>query len=162
MKAVRYAVPSQDKVFGRDGLAFLEAMHKGEAPLPPIYQTMGFALVRVEHGRAVVEGMPERRFYSSIDAVHPGFAASLLDTALTAAVHSTLSAGEICMPVEIKVNLVRPLLDTSGRVEAEGVVLYRGRTVATAEGKLTDAAGKLYAHATLTCTMFPMGERNQG
>jgi uncharacterized protein (TIGR00369 family) len=162
MKQVRYGNLSADEVFGRDGLAFLHAMRMGEAPLPPIYQTMGFTLLRVEHGRALVEGMPERCFYGSIGAVHPGFTASLLDTALAATVHSTLLAGEGCMPVEIKVNMVRPSLDMIGRVEAEGAVLYRGRTVATAEGNLTDATGKLYAHATLTCTIFPLGERNQG
>jgi acyl-coenzyme A thioesterase PaaI-like protein len=30
-----------------------------------------------------------------------------------------------------------------------------GRTVATAEGDLRDKEGRLYAHATTTCMIFP-------
>jgi hypothetical protein len=41
-------------------------------------------------------------------------------------------------------------------------VFGRNRTVATAEGKLADAAGKLSAHVTLTCTMFPLGGTELG
>jgi acyl-coenzyme A thioesterase PaaI-like protein len=40
-------------------------------------------------------------------------------------------------------------------VLAEGRILHRGRTMATSEGDLKDRAGKLYAHATTTCMIFP-------
>jgi uncharacterized protein (TIGR00369 family) len=50
---------------------------------------------------------------------------------------------------------VRPLSKDTGPVRAEGRVVHRGRTVATSEGDLKDRAGKLYAHATTTCMIFP-------
>jgi uncharacterized protein (TIGR00369 family) len=51
--------------------------------------------------------------------------------------------------------MVRPLTKDTGAVRAEGRVLHRGRTVSTAEGEIKDADGKLYAHATTTCMIFP-------
>jgi len=42
-------------------------------------------------------------------------------------------------------------------VRAEGRVIHRGRTTATAEGHLRDREGRLYAHATTTCMIFPGG-----
>jgi acyl-coenzyme A thioesterase PaaI-like protein len=35
-------------------------------------------------------------------------------------------------------------------------VIYAGSRTGTAEGKLTDANGKLLAHATTTCLIFPL------
>jgi len=33
-------------------------------------------------------------------------------------------------------------------------VLHCGRQLATAEGRIVDAQGRLYAHATTTCLVF--------
>ena len=87
--------------------------------------------------------------------MHGGFAATLLDTALGAAIFSTMAAGETWTTLELKLNFVRALTQDTGTVRAEGRLLHRGRTVATSEGDLKDAAGKLYAHATTTCMIFP-------
>jgi uncharacterized protein (TIGR00369 family) len=159
MNAIRYGTIPLEEVLAYDGFEFLEAMLTGKVPHPPMCETMGCSLVRAERGRAVFAGVPELRHYNPVGSVHGGFTAAILDFALTSAVHSTLKPGETCLPVEIKVNLVRPLLDSTGPVEAEGAVLYRGRTVASAEGKLIDTRGRLYAHATVTCTIFPAKER---
>jgi uncharacterized protein (TIGR00369 family) len=70
-------------------------------------------------------------------------------------VHSTLAAGEIYTTLELKLNLVRVVTDEIGVVQAEGRIIHRGRTVASAEGGLRDKKGKLYAHATTTCMIFP-------
>ena len=51
--------------------------------------------------------------------------------------------------VKVEVGRIRP----DGR--AEGRIVHRGRTVATSEGDVKDASGKLYAHATTTCMIFP-------
>jgi uncharacterized protein (TIGR00369 family) len=80
---------------------------------------------------------------------------TLLDSALGCAVHSTLARGEAYTTLEIKVNLVRPLTKDTGPVIAEGRIVYRGRTLGTAEGDIKDRSGKLYAHATTTCMVFP-------
>jgi uncharacterized protein (TIGR00369 family) len=148
-------VVSTDVLLSYDGLGFLRAIVDGTIPQPPITETLGFRLIAAEHGRAVFEGEPQFRHYNPIGSVHGGFAMTLLDSALGCAVHSTLAKGETYTTLEIKVNLVRPLSKDTGPVSAEGRVLHRGRTVGTAEGDVRDANGKVYAHATTTCMIFP-------
>jgi len=101
------------------------------------------------------EGLPQERHYNPIGVVHGGLAMTLLDSALGCAVHSMLDRGETYTTLEIKVNLVRPITRDTGPIRAEGRIVYRGRTVGTSEGDLKDAGGKLYAHATTTCMIFP-------
>ena len=97
----------------------------------------------------------ERSRYNPIGVVHGGYAATLLDSALGCAIFTTLTKGEAWTTLELKLNLVRPINKDTGTVRAEGRIIHRGRTVATAEGTVKDAAGKLYAHATTTCMVFP-------
>jgi len=151
----KYGVVTPGILKSYDGLGFLQAIVAGTLPQPPIAEVMGFHLVEAENGRAVFEGLPEFRFYNPIGTVHGGFAATLLDSALGCAIFSTLAKGDAWTTLELKVNFVRALSKDSGPVRAEGRVVHRGRTVATSEGDLKDRAGKLYAHATTTCMIFP-------
>jgi uncharacterized protein (TIGR00369 family) len=147
-------VPAET-LLAQDGLSFLRGVIDGRFPAPPMAQTLGFRLVAVEKGRAVFEGLPDHRHYNPLGVVHGGYAMTLLDSALGCSVHTTLDKGDAYTTLEIKVNLVRPLTKETGLVRAEARVLHRGRTVGTAEGELKDASGKLYAHATTTCMIFP-------
>ena len=137
---------------GMSGLAALTEVFEGRLPPPPIAVTMGFNGVHVEEGKAVFEGEPAEYLYNPIGVVHGGFAMALLDSAMGCAVHSTLAVGERYTSLEVKTNFVRPITLDTGRVRCEGVVIHRGGTIATAEGKLTAVAtGKLLAHGTTTC-----------
>jgi uncharacterized protein (TIGR00369 family) len=138
-----------------DGLSFLKAIIAGKLPNPPISELLGFHLVEAEKGRVVFEGLPEFRHYNPIGTVHGGFAATLLDSAMACAIFTTMDKGESWTTLDLKINFVRPLTKETGPVRAEGRVIHRGRTVATSEGDLKDRAGKLYAHATTTCMIFP-------
>lgn len=151
----QYGVVSPDVLKSHDGLSFLQGIVNGTLPNPPISETLGFHLVEVSQGRAVFESVPAFRHYNPIGTVHAGLAATLLDSALGCAIFSTIAKGETWTTLELKLNLVRPLTKDTGPVRAEGRVIHRGRTVATSEGDLKDRAGKLYAHATTTCMIFP-------
>jgi uncharacterized protein (TIGR00369 family) len=140
------------------GLEYLRSLVETNR-MPPIGRTLDFRLVRFEHGLAVFEGTPAEFHYNPIGVVHGGFAATLLDSALGCAVHTTLPAGVAYTTVELKVNYVRPLTTTTGVVTCEGKVIHVGGRIATAEARLTDAAGKLYAHGTTTCMIFQPGAR---
>ncbi|MDP9134674.1 MAG: PaaI family thioesterase [Actinomycetota bacterium] len=133
------------------GSSFLEAIRDEELPPAPIQRLLGFTLTEVEEGRVVFAAEPGEQHYNPIGVVHGGFAATLLDSALGAAVHSTLPEGQGYTTLETKFNLVRPITAGTGPVAAEGRVVHRGRQVATAEAHLRDGAGKLLAHATSTC-----------
>ena len=155
MSGRKYGVVSAEALKAQDGLTFLQAMIAGEQPNPPMSETVGFHLIEVERGRAVFEGLPEFRHYNPIGSVHGGFAATLLDSALGCAIFSTVAKGEGWTTLELKFNLVRPMTKDTGPVRAEGRVVHRGRTVATSEGDIKDKSGKIYAHATTTCMIFP-------
>ena len=130
-------------------------MANGVLPQPPMCATLGFHLVEVSDGYARFDGEPEFRHYNPIGTVHGGFAATLLDSALGCAIFSTLAKGEAWTTLELKLNFVRPITKNTGTVRAEGRIVHRGRTVATADGTVKDKAGELYAHASTTCMIFP-------
>jgi uncharacterized protein (TIGR00369 family) len=144
-----------DEITARAGLAFLQDMVAGKLPQPPMCATLGFHLAEVAEGYAAFEGLPQFRHYNPIGTVHGGFAATLLDSALGCAIFSTLAKGEAWTTLELKLNLVRPISEDTGPVRAEGRIVHRGRTVATSDGTVKDRSGKLYAHATTTCMIFP-------
>jgi uncharacterized protein (TIGR00369 family) len=133
------------------GLDFLEAIRDEQLPPAPIQRLLDFTLTEVDEGRVVFTGAPAEQHYNPIGVVHGGFAATLLDSAMGAAVHSTLPAGQGYTTLETKFNLVRPVTADTGAVRAEGSVVHRGRQVATATADLRDGAGKLLAHGTSTC-----------
>ncbi len=156
-RIVRWDDPASSKeAAGRlPGLAFLEAIRDGRLPPAPVSELMAFALTEVEAGRAVFECEPSESHYNPIGSVHGGIISALLDSALSCAVHSTLPAGTGYTTVELKVNFVRPVVTGSGRLRAEGRVIHAGSRLATAEARLTDAAGQLHAHAVGTCLVLP-------
>jgi uncharacterized protein (TIGR00369 family) len=136
------------------GLARLRAILCGDEPPPPISTTLDFRLVEVEAGRVAFEGRPAAAHYNPQGTVHGGYAATLLDSAMGCAVHSVLEAAVGYTTLEIKVNYVRPMTAETGLVRAEGMLLHRGRRIATSEGRLVDQAGKLLAHGSCTCLLF--------
>lgn len=138
------------------GLDALSAMIRGDLPSPTIARTLNFALVKAEPGVAVFEGEANADYLNPAGMVHGGWAATLLDSALGCAVHTTLAPGERYTTVEMKVSYLRPIIaGKTGRLTCEGRIVNRGRTLALTEARLVDAEGKLYAHGTETCMIFP-------
>lgn len=152
---LQYGLVSPETLQAHDGLTFLKGIIAGQFPQPPIAGTLGFHLIEAEPNRVVFEGLPELRHYNPIGTVHGGFAATLLDSALACAIFTTMLKGDAWTTLELKLNYVRPMTQDTGPVRAEGRIIHRGRSVATSEGDLKDANGKLYAHATTTCMIFP-------
>jgi uncharacterized protein (TIGR00369 family) len=138
------------------GLDFLRSLIDGRSPTPPMAHLLGFRLTEVEFGRAMFEGTPEFRHYNPLGTVHGGYAATLLDSCMGCAVHSTLPAGVGYTTVEFKINLIRRLDVDTGPVRAEGKILSSGRRVAVSEGRLIDAKDRLLAHGTSTCLLLDL------
>ncbi|HCI81938.1 MAG TPA: aromatic compound degradation protein PaaI [Ktedonobacter sp.] len=139
------------------GLEYLRAMANGDVPAAPIGALMNMQVAEVEEGRIVFTAVPEEYHYNPIGTVHGGFAATLLDSALGCAVHTMLPVGTAYTTLEIKVNYLRPLTSSTGKVYCEGKVIHVGGRVATSEARLTDESGKLYAHGTTTCILMRPG-----
>jgi uncharacterized protein (TIGR00369 family) len=134
------------------GLEAMRAVAAGDLPPPPIAALMDFDIRSVDPGLVVFEVLPAEFHYNPIGVVHGGLAATLLDSVMGCAVHSTLDAGDVYTTLEIKVNYLRPMTRDTGTVLAEGKVIHTGSRVATAEGRAwVEGTGKLVAHATTTC-----------
>jgi uncharacterized protein (TIGR00369 family) len=137
-----------------DGLTFLRALAAGDVPPAPIATTLGMTLEEVDEGRVVFGLAPAEFHYNPIGSVHGGVYATVLDSACGCAVHSTLPAGARYTSLDLSVKFLRGLDVAVGPVRCEGRVLHIGRRTALAEARLTDAAGRLYAHATSTCVVL--------
>ena len=136
------------------GLEYLRAVKNGEIPPAPIAILMNMGVSEIEEGRIVFTAEPAEYHYNPIGTVHGGLAATLLDSALGCAIHTTLPAGVGYTTLEIKVNYLRPMTRDTGTVYCEGKVIHVGGRIATSEARITDAAGKLYAHGTTTCIIL--------
>jgi uncharacterized protein (TIGR00369 family) len=148
-------IPAAAAAAEMPGLEYLLGIGDGRFPPPPIAELMGFDGLEVEEGRAVFAVTPAEYHYNPIGVVHGGLAATLLDSAMGSAVHTTLPAGAAYSTLEVKVNFARPITRDTGRIRCEAEVVHRGRTVATAEGRVyAERTGKLLAHGTTTCLLF--------
>ncbi|MFM8532305.1 MAG: PaaI family thioesterase [Acidimicrobiia bacterium] len=145
--------PFRHRAEGRPGLELLQRAIAGEFPPPPMAKLMDIRLSEVERGRAVFVGTPQEFHYNPLGTVHGGYGATLLDSAMGCAVHTTLDAGDIYTTLEFKINFVRALTHETGEVRGIGRVLSETRTTAIAEGRIEDANGNLYALATTTCVI---------
>ena len=136
------------------GIDFLRGIRDRKLPAPPIAKLLGFDLVEVEPGHAVFEITPGERHYNPIGVVHGGLAMTLLDSCMGCAVQTHMAAGTGYTTLEAKTNLVRAITAETGKLRAIGRTLHVGKRMATAEGRLEDAAGKLYAHSSTTCIVL--------
>jgi uncharacterized protein (TIGR00369 family) len=132
------------------GLEYLRAMARGDAPSPPLAIILGFRLEVIEEGHVTITVEPAEYHYNPRGVVHGGLAASLFDSSLGSAVQSLLPAASAAPTIQLQVNYIRPITIETGKVSCTGEVIHMGKRSATAEGRLTDASGKLYAHAVGT------------
>ena len=118
-------------------------------------RSAGYDVSEAASGRVVVTAEPSERLLNPAGTVHGGLTATLLDSCMGLAVQSTLDAGTSQTTLEFKISLVRPITPDTGPIRAEGQVLNCGRRIGTAEGRVTDDKGRLLAHGTTTCLIFP-------
>jgi uncharacterized protein (TIGR00369 family) len=141
------------------GLDQVRGMRDGTLPLAPMHALMNMRLIEAEDGVVIFSAVPEEKHYNPGGTVHGAFTAAILDSAMGLAVLTKLTAGVGHTTLEFKLNLVRPMLAGRGEVRGEGRVVHCGRSIATAEGRLISAEGKIIAHGNTTCMIFPPGGR---
>ncbi len=141
------------------GMELLGRFMCGDLPGPAMSEVIPFRLVELGEGRAVFTSEPSQRFYNTMGICHGGYAMTLLDTCMGVSIYTRLGQGIGYTTIETKVNFVRPVTQETGLVRAVGTAIHIGHRTGTAEGRLLDAAGKVYAHGTTTCFLFPLEER---
>jgi uncharacterized protein (TIGR00369 family) len=139
------------------GLDFVRGMAEGRIPQASMHAVFNIREVSVAHGHVRFSSLVDGRFNNPLGTVHGGFVATVLDSCMGCAVHTTLSAGQVYTTVEFKISLLRAVPRGEDPVWAEGDILHAGRRIVVAQGRLTDATGRrLFAHATSTCLITPL------
>jgi uncharacterized protein (TIGR00369 family) len=137
------------------GIECMRAIMAGTLPAPPIARLLDFTIVALDEGRAVFAMEPAEWMYNPIGSVHGGIAATLLDSCMGCAVHTTLAAGVGYTTTDLQIRYIRGMSDATGRVLAEGRTVHRGRRTATAEGRLfVESDETLLAHGTTGCVIL--------
>ncbi len=152
--SIEYGVTPAAVMASMPGIDFVRAILDGSLPAPPIMQTIEPFDSTAEPGVVVMHSIPGFRHYNPIGSVHGGYAATLLDSVMGLAVHTMLPPGTGYTTLEFKVSFIKGISEDTGPVRSEGRTLNVGRRTATAEARITDAKGRLLAHATTTCLVF--------
>ena len=151
---IEFGVTPTSVMASMSGLDFVRGVLLGKLPAPPIMQNVEPFDSSAEPGHVVMHSVPGFRHYNPIGSVHGGYAAILLDSAMGLAVQTMLPAGSGYTTLEFKISFIRGMSKDTGTIRTEGRVLNAGRRAATAEARITDAKGRLLAHATTTCLVF--------
>jgi uncharacterized protein (TIGR00369 family) len=115
---------------------------------------LGMEIDLLEHGKVVFALETRPDFANPLGTTHGGICATLLDSVMGCAVHTTLDPGVGYTTLELKVNYIRAVPTDGRRLTATGTTIHVGRTTATAEGRVVDDKNRLVAHATTTCVIF--------
>ncbi|QQX86654.1 PaaI family thioesterase [Cupriavidus necator] len=132
------------------GLELLRAAVAGQHPRSSMAETMSMSFVEADFGRVKMLARADNRHLNPLGGVHGGFAATVLDSVTGCAVHSTLEAGDGYGTIDLQVKMLRPV-PRDQELVAEAHTVHVSRNIATSEGTLKSADGKLLATATATC-----------
>ena len=155
-----YGTVSAERKKEMSGLEFVQGLVDGALPLNTMAKTLEYDVTEAAHGRVVITSIPTANHLNPAGTVHGGLAATLLDSCMGLAIHSTLEKGLSQTTIEFKISLVRPITPETGPIRAEGIVLNCTRRIGIASGKITDKVGRLLAHGTTTCLIFQSEANN--
>jgi uncharacterized protein (TIGR00369 family) len=155
--------PVEGEVIGQEvweqmsGLEVMRARVSGElGGAAPIARLTGLRLTEVSEREASFV-MPATRWLCAPPPgrVQGGAVALLAESALSAAIQTTLPAKTAVAPIDLKVNYLRPLASDDRDATARGIVVHSGRRIAVAHAEVQDADGKQVALATGSAMILP-------
>lgn len=135
------------------GLEHLQAMIRGELPRPTMATTMSMELTLAEEGRVIFVATADENHLNPLGMVHGGFAATVMDSATGAAVHTMIDAGKGYGTIDLNVKMLRPV-PIGEELIGEGRVINMSRSLGVSEATLKNKQGKLIAAATATCMII--------
>jgi len=127
-------------------------MVSGELPQAPVGALIGFKLIEVEPGYAVVELEANESHANPMGTLHGGILCDIADAAMGIAFASFAEEGESFTTIEMKINFLKPVWKT--RLRASGKVVKRGKSIGYVECDIRNDQGDLIARASSTCMML--------
>lgn len=141
------AEAARSRLAGKTGLEVMQGIRDGTLPPPPMARVIGFRCIVAEPGEVAMQLDYDPSLENAIGMFHGGVAASMLDTAMGAAANTLLPAASGAVTLDLSITYLRPATPASAPITATGKVVNLGRTVAYVTGEVTDAKGRLLAHA---------------
>src|SRR6266542_1750111 len=141
------------------GAEFFDAMRRGKIPEPPFGKLLGIDLFDAGEGHFMMSLQPQEIHYNPMGCVHGGILATLLDSVMSASVHTALPLGQGYLTTEITVKFLRPVFEVTGEIMAEGHFVSCENNIALAEGTIMDSLEILYATATAKCFVYDTNRR---
>lgn len=114
----------------------------------PIGALLGFEVEALGDGTARLSMDATRRHANRGGPVQGGVITSLADTTTALAFMTTLDPGESTTNIELKINFLRPVFDDT--IEAEAMVVRRGRRTGLVECDVRNTDGELVARLSTT------------
>ena len=151
--------PVQGELFPREwlGLSGIEQLRlflSGHVGRPPIGRLTGMHLTELGVGSATFV-MPITGWLQSPQGLMTaGAVAILADGPLGCAIQTTLQPATGYTTTELSMNMVRPA-PRSGNLIGRGRIVHVGRQMGLSEVFVTDDDGRLIAHGTSRCAIFP-------
>ncbi len=136
-----------------NGLDYFRAMIAGEQAHARMAEQIPMRFVAADHGYIRIIARADARHTNPYGPVHGGFAATVLDSAAACAVQTALEAGVGSTTIDLHVKYFRPLPQATDLI-VEARLTNLSRRLGVADGTITDAAGKLYASASVTCMVL--------
>ena len=131
------------------GDAVLDATPSAPAPVTATTMATPLGDCVVDNGRAILSLSPDERLVDESGALSRGALTTALETTMTCAIQAALPAGWRCSTQDIHVRFLRPVLCETSALTCEATIVHRGRRMATAEARVTDGDGRLYAQGTV-------------
>jgi uncharacterized protein (TIGR00369 family) len=155
LRPVAGAAVPQEVWDTRSGLEVMRAFLEGDLTPPPISALTGLRPTEAAEGTSTFVLPATEWLNSPIGRMEGGAIAMLAETALIAAVQTTVEPGTSFAPFDLKVNFLRPVKPDGRDLVAKGSVVHRGKTLAVASSEITNAEGKSVAVASGTSMILP-------
>jgi uncharacterized protein (TIGR00369 family) len=99
----------------------IQMMLSGSIPPPPIANLIGFKLVLISSGKAVIEFEAGEKHANPMGTLHGGILCDISDAAMGMAYASRLKEGESFTTLELKINFLKPVWKAKLRAECSVV-----------------------------------------
>lgn len=141
-------------LLGLSGIEQLRLFLDGKAAPPPVGHLTGTYLTEVGVGSATFVMPITGWLQIPTGLMTAGGVAILADGPLGCAIQSALPPATGYATSELSINMVRPV-PGQGQLVARGRLVHLGRRLGLSEVFVTDDAGRLIAHGTSRCVIFP-------
>lgn len=125
----------------QQALRVLQRLNQRDARTGPLGWQLGIHYVARADGQARCWIEVDETMHNPGRVAHGAIVFALADSAMGAAVHSLLEAGERTVTAELKINYLAPV--THGRIDAVATVISRRRRLAVVSAEVRDAHNQL-------------------